>query len=282
MEISVRKLSPALGAEITGVDLRGDLDDAVFGQIRATWLENQVIVIRGQSLDADQQTAFVRRMGPVQPIRTLQNEGGRSQDYMYVANRSYEGMKGVLPDGEMQFHADQCYYENPSRATTLHAIEVPSKGGNTMFANCYLAYENLPEATKHRIAGLNALNIYDYDANATIKAKESAPDAPRFVHPVVIRHPETGRPVLFVNRLMTHRIVELEAAESDALLEQLFRAGEDRSIVYEHVWVPGDLVMWDNMCTLHARTDFDPVERRIMRRVTVAGARPEPAFARAA
>lgn len=277
MDLSIRRLSSALGAEVTGIDLR-DVDEKTFDRIRAAWLESQVLVIRDQSLGADEQKAFARRLGPLQDVRTRPGAPGRSRDFMYVANRSFDGMEGVLPDGEMQFHADQCYYENPSRASMLFAIEIPSRGGNTLFANCYRAYENLPEATKRRIATLSALHVYDYDANATVKARESSPDAPRFVHPVVVRHPETGRPVLYVNRLMTHRIAGLAPAESDALLEELFRAAEDPAIVYEHVWRPGDLVIWDNMCTLHARTDFDPAERRVLRRVTVAGGRPEPAF----
>ena len=191
-------------------------------------------------------------------------------------------MAGVLPDGEMQFHTDQCYYETPSRATILFAIEIPSEGGNTKFANAYRAYDALSPETKNRLKGLKAHNVYDYDANATIKSRESAPDAPRYEHPVVIRHPETGGEVLYVNRLMTDHIVGMERSESDALLEELFAALENPAYCYEHVWTPGDLVMWDNLCTLHARTWFDPSQSRVLRRTTVAGTPPVAAFATAA
>lgn len=282
MELTINPLSAALGAEVLGVDLRGDIDEETLRRIRQAWLDHQVIVFRDQSLSADEQKRFAELLGPLQGVRTRRDDPEKPQDFMYVANRSVDGMQGVLPDGEMQFHVDQCYYENPSRATMLFAIELPSRGGKTLFSSCYKAYESLDDETKARITGLSALHVYDYDANATVRAKESATDAPSHVHPLVVRHPETGRPVLFANRLMTVRIVGLEPADSDALLETLFQAGENPAFVYEHEWRPGDLTLWDNMCTMHARTDFDPAERRVLRRVTVAGSRPQPAFDRAA
>ena len=282
MSISVTPVSGAIGAKISGVDL-SDLDDATMRQIHAAWLEHFVIVVEGQTLSGEEQIAFTEWFGPRQQVRTIKlkrDEGTR--DFMYVANRTFDGMKGVLPDGEMQFHTDQCYYENPSRATILLAIEVPGEGGNTRFANAYAAYESLPAATRDRLRGLRALNVYDYQANATVKTNESAPDAPRWVHPVVIRHPETGREVLYVNRLMTDHVVGMDRGESDELLEELFEALENPDLCYEHVWTPGDLVMWDNLCTLHARTWFDPAEARVLRRTSVAGQPPDAAFAEAA
>jgi taurine dioxygenase len=282
MAIGVERLSDAIGARITGVDLRGGLDDATMQEIRQAWLEHFVIVIPGQDLSGDDQIAFTEWFGPRQEVRTVKVVDKGPQNFMYVANKSVDGMPGVLPDGEMMFHTDQCYYETPSRATILFALEVPSKGGNTQFANAYRAYDSLSDEMKQRLRGLKAHNVYDYDANATIKAKESAPDAPRWEHPVVIRHPETGREVLYVNRLMTDHIVGMDRAESDALLEELFAVLEDPAYQYEHVWTAGDLVMWDNLCTLHARTWFDPSETRVLRRTTVSGKPPVAAFADAA
>ena len=282
MGISVERLSEAAGARISGVDLRGGLDDVVMKDIHRAWLDNFVIVIPGQNLSGDDQIAFTEWFGPRQEVRTVKVVDEGPQNFMYVANKKVDGMDGVLPDGEMQFHTDQCYYETPSRATILFAIEIPSEGGNTKFANAYQAYDSLDSATKERLRGLKALNVYDYDANATVKTNESSPDAPRYAHPVVIRHPETGREVLYVNRLMTDHIVGIDRAESDALLEGLFQVLEDPANSYEHVWTPGDLVMWDNLCTLHARTWFDPSMSRVLRRTTVAGQPPEAAFADAA
>lgn len=282
MTIGVERLSDAIGARITGVDLRGGLDDATMNAIHQAWLENFVIVIPGQDLSGDDQLAFTEWFGPRQEVRTVKIVDEGPQNFMYVANKKVDGMDGVLPDGEMMFHTDQCYYETPSRATILFAIEIPSSGGNTCFANAYRAYDSLSATMKARLRGLKALNVYDYAANATVKARESSPDAPRYAHPMVIRHPETGREVLYVNRLMTDHVVGMDRAESDALLEELFQVLEDPAHCYEHVWTPGDLVMWDNLCTLHARTWFDPAESRVLRRTTVAGKPPVAAFAEAA
>jgi taurine dioxygenase len=282
VSISVERLSAPIGARLTGIDLRVGLDDAVMTEIRQAWLENFVIVIPGQDLSGDDQIAYTEWFGPRQEVRTVKVVDKGPQNFMYVANKTIDGMESVLPEGEMQFHTDQCYYETPSRATILFALEIPAEGGNTKFANAYRAYESLNDAMKLRLQGLKALNVYDYAANSTMKLNESSPDAPRYAHPVVIRHPETGREVLYINRLMTDHIVSMDRAGSDALLEDLFQVLEDPAHCYEHVWAPGDLVMWDNMCTLHARTWFDPSMSRVLRRTTVAGHAPEAAFASAA
>ena len=282
MAISVETLSEAIGARISGVDLGGGLDDETMNHIRQVWLDHFVVVIPGQDMAGDDQIAFTEWFGPRQEVRTVKVVDEGPQNFMYVANKSVDGMDGVLPEGEMQFHTDQCYYKTPSRATILFALEVPAEGGNTKFANAYRAYDALDDSLKERLKGLKAQNVYDYDANATVKTNESSPDAPRYEHPVVIRHPETGRTVLYVNRLMTDHIVGMDRAESDELLEDLFQVLEDPAHCYEHVWTPGDLVMWDNLCTLHARTWFDPSMTRVLRRTTVAGETPRAAFVAAA
>jgi taurine dioxygenase len=282
MSISIQRMSDAIGARLTGIDLRSGIDDAVMKEVHQAWLENFVIVIPGQNLSSDDQIAFTEWFGLRQEVRTVKVVDEGPQNFMYVANKKFDGMESVLPEGEMQFHTDQCYYETPSRATILFAIEMPAEGGNTKFANAYRAYESLDDAMKTRLQGLKALNVYDYDANSTIKRYESSPDAPRYAHPVVIRHPETGRDVLYINRLMSDHIVGMDRAESDALLEELFQVLEDPAHCYEHVWTPGDQVMWDNLCTLHARTWFDPSQSRVLRRTTVAGKAPDAAIASAA
>jgi taurine dioxygenase len=159
-------------------------------------------------------------------------------------------------------------------ASMLYALEVPSTGGNTLFANGYKAYETLPDEIKRRIDGRNALNAYDYDTAAMKRGTRIAEGVPSHVHPVVRTHPATRRKALYVNRLMTVRIEGLPARESDELLDLLFDHQERREFIYEHVWRPGDLLMWDNRCALHARTDFSPSERRLMRRVTILGEKP--------
>jgi taurine dioxygenase len=169
----------------------------------------------------------------------------------------------------MMFHYDQCYYEHPSMGSTLYAIEVPDDGGNTLFSNCRMAYDALSDAWKKRIEGLRALNYYDYGRNPTIRPETIDPDKPHWVHPIVRTHPETGRKALYVNRLMSIRIEVLAEDESSAILDYLFDHIERPEFVYEHEWKVCDLMMWDNRCSVHARTYFSPEKRRMMRRVTV-------------
>ncbi len=272
--IAVRTLSPALGAAVTGIDLSAPLDPADVATLRAAWLEHLVLVFPGQRLDADAHMRFCQAFGQVENTRTTQRQPKDRPGVLFVANRRVDGVEGILPDGDMQFHTDQCYYEIPIAATTLYAIEIPSTGGNTLFANAYRAYNSLPDPVKARLPGLKALNVYDYSINSTKRSGTPNPDAPRFAHPVVRTHPETGRKAIYVNRLMTDHVEGLDADDSRALLEALFSAVERPELVYEHVWTPGDLVMWDNRCTLHARTDFDPAEPRVLRRIAVRGDRP--------
>ena len=274
LTLGVKPLAPKIGAEITGVDISRPLDDATFKAIHGAWLKHQVLVFRHQTLTEDQQIAFGQRFGELQSVRSA--PGLYSNPYVLMITNVVgpDGNKGALPDGEMQFHSDQCYYELPGMATLLYSIEVPPSGGDTLFSSATEVYDSLPADVKKRLEGLMALNVYDYGGNPTARAKEIAPDAPKFVHPVVRTHEETGRKGLYVNRLMTDHIVGMDRKESDDLLGYLFDQAEKPEFVYDHKWSVGELVMWDNRCTLHARTDFNPNTRRMMRRISVKGLRP--------
>jgi taurine dioxygenase len=270
----VRPLSPALGAEIVGIDLSKEIDDLTFAQIRDAWHDHLVILLRDQELSEEDEVRFAEKFGPPAVIHTKQFVRNHPA-VMLISNIREDGKPiGALPDGEMHFHTDQCHQERPAMASMLYALEVPSAGGNTLFANGYKAYATLPDAIKRRIDGRKALNAYDYDTASTKRGTRLTDGVPSYVHPVVRTHPATGRKALYVNRLMTVRIEGLPADESDELLDLLFEHQERREFVYEHVWRPGDLLMWDNRCTLHARTDFSPDERRLMRRVTILGEKP--------
>jgi taurine dioxygenase len=272
--LGVRPLSPALGAEILGIDLRDDIDAQVFAQIRNAWHQNLVIVLRGQNMSEEDQVRFAEKFGPPAVIHTKQFVRNHPA-VMLISNIREDGKPiGALPDGEMHFHTDQCHQERPAMASMLYALEVPRAGGNTLFANGYTAYETLPPEIKRRIDGRKALNAYDYETAATKRGTRLTQSVPSYAHPVVRTHPATGRKALYVNRLMTVRIEGLPAQESDDLLAMLFDHQERREFIYEHVWRVGDLVIWDNRCTLHARTDFSPDERRLMRRVTILGEKP--------
>ncbi len=272
---AVRPLSPALGAEIVGVDLSRPMTKALAAQLLDAWHQNLVILLRDQKLTEEDQVRFAECFGPPAKIHTRQFVRNHPA-VMLISNIREDGKPiGALPDGEMHFHTDQCHQEFPAKASMLYALEVPSKGGNTLFSNAYAAYETLPESVKRRIDGRKALNAYDYDTAATKRGTRLADGVPSYVHPVVRTHLATGRKALYVNRLMTVRIEGLSEQESDALLDMLFDHQEQRQFIYEHVWRVGDILMWDNRCTLHARTDFSADERRLMRRVTILGEKPE-------
>jgi taurine dioxygenase len=272
--LTTRPLSPALGAEIMGVDASAPIGADMAAKLQDIWHQSLVILLRGQKLSMEDQVAFAECFGPPARIHTPGHMGGHPA-VMLISNVRENGkLIGALPDGEMHFHTDQCHQERPAKASMLYAIEIPSVGGNTLFANAYMAYETLPAEVKRRIEGRRAINAYDYDNAAMKRGTRLAAGVPHCAHPVVRTHPATGRKALYVNRLMTIAIEGMPAAESDELLAFLFDHQEQRQFVYEHVWRVGDLLMWDNRCTLHARTDFSAAERRLMRRVTILGEKP--------
>jgi taurine dioxygenase len=270
---AVRQLSPALGAEIVGVDLRDPIDGALEQKFLDAWHRHLVILLRDQVLDEDTQVRFAETFGPPAKVTSGRTFSVKHPSVMLISNIREDGKPiGALPDGEMHFHTDQCHQETPAKATMLYAIEIPRQGGNTLFSNAYTAYETLPDHIKLRIAGRRALNAYDKDSTLRTASYDNAGSS--CWHPVVRTHPATGRKALYVNRLMTREIEGLPRNESDAILQQLFDHQEQPKFVYEHVWRPGDILMWDNRCTLHARTDFSAGERRLLRRVTILGEKP--------
>ena len=268
-------LSSALGAEIRGVDAARPIAVETFQGILEAWHRHCVILLRGQELDEDRQVAFAQRFGELSPIHT-DHHSAKNKAVMYIGNRKKDGkIMGALPLGEMQFHSDQCYQERPAMGTMLYSIEIPAEGGNTLFANAYAAYEALPDEVKNRIAGRKAVQVYDYGGGVLDRKHMVKPEAGMsFAHPVARTHPATGRKALYVNRLMTHHIEGLAEEESERLLGLMFDTIERPEFIYEHRWRVGDLLLWDNRCTLHARRDFDPGENRWMRRVTIRGDRP--------
>jgi taurine dioxygenase len=267
--MKITRLSEPLGVSITGIDLTDDISDSDRMSIQHALLDNVIIVFPDQKLSADDQERFCRMFGELERVRTTKSVDGKHPSVMMITNVKGTGVPTALEDGEMMFHYDQCYYEHPCLGSTLFAIEVPDEGGNTLFSNCALAYDALSDDWKNRLEGLKALNYYDYGGNPTMRPDEFRPDVPQWVHPVVRSHSETGRKALYVNRLMTMRIEGLPKTESDEILDYLFDHIEDPKFIYEHRWSVGDLMMWDNRCSVHARTYFAPEKRRMMRRVTI-------------
>ncbi|MGE3642487.1 MAG: TauD/TfdA dioxygenase family protein [Beijerinckiaceae bacterium] len=270
---AITPLAPGIGVEIHGIDCAGPVDESLFRQVLDAWHDNCVALFRNQDLNEQQESDFAARFGKLGKVMHRHNGASGVPGVMYISNIRENGeLIGSLPDGEMFFHHDQCYIENPAIATMLYAMEVPSHGGNTLFANLFKAYDTLPDDIKQRLEGLKAMNVYDYDGHPTKRGAVIKEGTPHFAHPVVRTHPANGRKALYVNRLMTDHIVGMDPQDSDELLNYLFHHSERPEFVYEHVWRPGDLLIWDNRSSAHARTDFSDQERRLMRRVAILSA----------
>jgi taurine dioxygenase len=275
--VSVRPLSNALGAEVTGLDLRQALDTRVIQALRDAFDANVVLCIRGQDLSEDDQIRAASMFGKVH-VRRRENykrdPGGIfDTPFMLVTNIVENGKAlGVFGDGEMWFHHDTSYYPQPHRATLLYSMKLPSWGGNTCFSNMYKAYDNIPRSLRDRLEGRKVLQVHDYKRRERLDLDKIDLNAVRHQwQPIFITHPATGRKALYISRLMSAQIEGLSKQESEAALEQLFQISEDPASVYEHAWQLGDLVIWDNWASIHARKDFPRDEPRLMRRLTIEG-----------
>jgi len=274
--ITIRPLSKALGAEAVGVDLR-TVDEAGAKILRDAFDQNIVLCIRGQDLTEDEQVRGASIFGTVH-VRRRENYkrdpgGVFDTPFMLVTNIVENGKPiGVFGDGEMWFHHDTSYYPEPHRGTLLYAMKLPSWGGNTCFSNMYKAYENIPRALRDKLEGRKVLQVHDYKRRERLDLDTIDLNSVRHQwQPIFITHPATGRKSLYISRLMSAQIEGLSKEESEAALDQLFEISEDPAIVYEHSWKLGDLVIWDNWCSIHARKDFPRDEPRLMRRLTIEG-----------
>jgi len=283
-KIKVRLLSEACGAEISGVDLSKPLSEAEVAAIKDAWGKHLVLVFRGQKVSQEDQLRFAAYFGDLgsrkkAPEALRSRAEGTQQDnekVLLVSNIKVDGKPiGAFGEGEFWFHIDSGYTAKPYKYTFLYALELPSRGGNTMFSNMYKAYDAVPAVLKDKLKGKKALHIHEYNRAKQASSSGDISGIPHHYHPIFITHPDTGRKTLFVDRLMTTRIEGVSEAESDAILDQLYEIGERRDYIFEHVWQLGDFLMWDNRCTIHARTDFPKEERRLLRRCTVEG---EPLF----
>ena len=275
--MDVVKLHPALGAEVRGVDLSKPVDAATKAAIAQAFNDHVVLVFKGQTLDEPAQLAAGEIFGNVAIRRRppgRQPGGDYDTPFMLVTNivRPDGFSLGAFGDGEMWFHHDTSYYPEPHRATLLYAMKLPTHGGNTCFSNMYLAYENIPRPLRDKLEGRRVLQIHDYKRRERLNLDEIDFEKTRhFEQPIIITHPKTGRKALYISRLMSARIEGFSRAESEDALEQLFEIAENPAIVFEHEWSLGDMVIWDNWCSIHARKDFPRDQERLMRRLTIEG-----------
>ena len=275
-KLEVVPLTKHIGAEIRGIDLRVEPDAATVRAIYQAWLDHAVLIFPQQKLEQEallRATQFFGEPGKLsRPPKYFPKGYSRLlPGIMMISNIRENGEPiGALPDGEMMFHHDMIHAAIPSKATMLYSVEIPSTGGNTLFASGYAAYDTLDPAIRDRLEGKKALHHYNY--GSTIRGDNRGTEAfAEQVHPVFRTHEDTSRKAVYVNRLMTVKVLDLPEDESDRLLNAVYDHAEKREFVYEHVWRVGDLLLWDNRCSSHARTDFPSTERRLMFRTTVEG-----------
>jgi taurine dioxygenase len=268
----------ALGAEVRGVDLRV-IDDAGFAAVHRAWLDHSVLLFRGQKLNDDHLIAFSRRFGDLDQA-PIQENGRRFVDgypEIYVVSNVIENgvAIGSLGAGEAVWHTDMSYLEDPPKASMLYAIEVPPAGGNTGFTNMYRAFDELPDSLKQRIEGRRLKHDGTYNSGGYVRQGITATDdpvaSPGTYHPAVCTHPETGRRCLYLGRRRNAYIEGLSLAESEALLDELWRHATREELGWYNTWRVGDVVLWDNRCTMHRRDPFEASSRRIMHRTQIKG-----------
>lgn len=267
--LTVSPLTPAIGAEIGGIDLAADAIARHIPDIRAALLEHGVIFFRDQHLTQEQHIAFARHFGELEiHPATPKDQGNR--EILRIAH-------GPESRGQENFwHSDVTWREQPSLGSILRAIEVPEVGGDTLFANMHLAYERLSPELQRWCAGLTAVHdIARVFAKRLGKRPEELHDKyPPMRHPVIRTHPETGKPLIFVNTAFTSHIEGLSEKDSRWLLDRLYATAADPEVQCRFRWKPGSIAFWDNRACQHfAASDYFPA-RRVMERVTIAGCRP--------
>ena len=273
--LQIKKIAGALGAEIRGADLRGPLSAEMLGEIRAAWLEHLVLFFRDQNLSVAQFLAFARTMGDTVEYPLLKGLPG-FPDVIEVSKLENEkaNFGGV-------WHSDTAYLEHPAMGSMLLAREVPPAGGDTLFANQYLAYETLSPGMRNMLDGLVAVNSSaKADATRTREdrvkkdGREDARSEYLAEHPTVRTHPETGRKALYVNVAHTVRFKDMTAEESAPLLNYLFQHQTRPELTCRFGWQVDSLAFWDNRCAQHNAVNDYHGYRRVMHRITLSGDRP--------
>ncbi|MCB1740253.1 MAG: TauD/TfdA family dioxygenase [Gammaproteobacteria bacterium] len=268
--LDIRPIAGAMGAEVHGVDLAAGLDDQTFAEINKALLDHGAIFFRDQDITPDQQLALARRWGTVHlhpHMPCLPDHPGiieivKKEDDVHTFGGNW--------------HTDQMFTPTPARATMLYAKEVPAAGGDTLFSNLYLAFESLSEGMQSMIKDLRTVSLYDKQKKRASSMRPTEPDKPAepAVHPLVRRHPETGRDALYISyEGITRYIDGMTEAESRPLLSYLMQHATRPEFTCRFHWAPGSLALWDNRCVLHLAINDYNGKRRVMHRITIEGER---------
>jgi taurine dioxygenase len=277
--VSVSPITPAVGALIEGIDL-ARIDATGFDQLYGIWQRHHVIVLRGQTLDNAQFERFSAMLGELDPPPN-QGAGRKSvpgfPNLYVVSNRKSPAGEplGALGDGEAQWHTDMSYLERPPFASMLWSIEIPSTGGDTCFAGMPAALRSMPADLVRRIEGLSIKHDGTYDSGGNVRKGMVPNDDPLqsvgTPHPIIITQPETGERTLYLGRRRNAYVPGLTLSDSDRLLDLIWSYATAPAVTMRHSWRPGDVVLWNNLTTMHRRDAFPPDQYRTLHRSQIKG-----------
>ena len=286
MTITVTPRHPEIGAEVRGIDMRRPIDDATRQAVIDAWTRHLVLVFPGQAITDQEHVAFTRHFGEPEIFHqtSLSLRSDRVKEIFLVSNVD-ENDRLMTPaepsqkqlSSARQWHTDSSYRPMPSVGSLLHGIEISRTGGITQFINMYKVYEDLPEGLRRQVEGRKARHDFGNlhritGAPAPTAAEQAA--MPAVWHPLVRRHPVSGRKSLYISSIYNDSVEGLGEEASRRLIEELSAFAAQPQYMYRHVWERHDVLMWDNRCTVHAVTPHDPKERRVMHRTTIVGSEP--------
>jgi taurine dioxygenase len=285
--ITVKPIEAGLGADILGLDFAAVTPDQAKA-VRAAWLEHGVLRFRGYDFSDEQHLDFTRLFGDFvkHPQQMKGAEGAHPvyEEILVISNAKVDGkLAGTMGNSEANWHTDTWFYERPPAGALLHALQLPSAGGDTYFANMYSVYEHLPAAVRRIIEGRLMQFDIVYDGAGRVRAGQQAPDTddirlwPHVRHPIVRTHGESGRNCVYIgaeSRVKGSWIVGLPLDESAAIHAEILDLVKRTEFQFRQVWQDGDMIMWDNRCTMHRRDSWSAAEIRIMHRTTTTGERP--------
>ena len=286
MTITVTPRHPALGAEVRGIDMHRPLDAETVKAVRDAWTRHLVLVFPDQQISDQEHVAFTRHFGEPEIFHqtSLSLRSDRVREIFLVSNVDEAGrlMRPSEPSQKQlsssrQWHTDSSYRPMPSVGSLLHGIEISRTGGITQFINMYMVYDDLPVSLRRQVEGRRARHDFGMLHRITGAPPPSAEEQaamPPVWHPLVRRHPVSGRKSLYISSIYNDAIEDMDDRAASRLLEELTAFSEQPKYMYRHVWEPHDVLMWDNRCTVHAVTPHDPDERRVMHRTTIVGNEP--------
>jgi alpha-ketoglutarate-dependent taurine dioxygenase len=286
MTITVKVRHPALGAEIHGVDMRQPMDGETLQAVSDAWMKHLVVVFPDQHVTDQEHVAFTRHFGEPEIFHqtSLHLRSDRVKEIFLVSN--VDGQDRLMPPSEPSqkqlsssrlWHTDSSYRPMPSVGSLLHGIEVSRTGGMTQFINMYMVYDDLPEGLRRQVEGRKARHDFSFLhtlVGSPPPTLEEQAAMPPVWHPMVRRHPVTGRKSLYVSSIYNDAVEGMDDSAAGRLIEDLTAFMAQPKYMYRHAWEPDEVLMWDNRCTVHAVTPHDPGERRVMHRTTIVGSDP--------